>query len=174
MTLGLSAAPPFKIARTYLIFFRANSAGLYPASPMELGKSFQSKDSLVCADLESGQVVEYPIVDSATLRCAVEGLFSNPNLWDARVFTVHSNSVLARLARWHAIRTGRQVPQSLQPGFLKDIVEEINKPAILSGSWRYNFKLDDYRQLLDLKPDPRFSDEEVGTLVDIVNRYVQN
>lgn len=171
--MSFLAAPPFKTAKTYLVYFRAGVTGTFPASPLELGKSYQVKDTLVCADLDAGQTVEYPVVDTGTLHCAIEGLFSNPNLWDAHVYTVHSNSVLARLARWHALRTGRPVPQSLQPGFLKDIVEEMNRPAILSGTWRYNFKLEDYRSLLDLKPDPRF-DTETGELVDIINRYAKN
>jgi hypothetical protein len=171
--MTFDAAPPFKIVSSYLIFFRANAEGTYPASPLELGKSIKSMDTLVCADLETCVVSEYPVVDTNTLHCAIEHVFSNAKLWDAHVYTIHACSVLARLMRWHAIRTGRPAPQSMQPGFLKDLVEEINKPAILSGAWRYNFKLEDYRSLLDLKPDPRF-DPEVGLLVDIIKRYVKN
>lgn len=170
MSSPFHGAPPLSGVPTWLVYFRANpTTRLFPSCPSALLGDQEMPECLVIANPETGEVREHLVSNVTTLDAAVADLF-NPELNLGKVYTIHANSVLGRLTRWHGIKFSKPIPQSLQPRYAIDIVERVNAPAILSGNWRYSFRIADYVETLGLKPAPGF-DHETGLLIDLLNRY---
>jgi hypothetical protein len=88
----------------------------------------------------------------------------------ASIYTIHAASMLGRLLRWHARLRNLELRPAFQPPQLRDIVDEVNAPAVLSVNMRHGFNLAQYEQLLGLQPQPGY-DRETGLLLALLQTY---
>jgi hypothetical protein len=153
-----------------LVYWRANDeTKLYPNDPLALlVPGVEVK--MVLAVMGLKYKAELPCSGAAAIHEAMQCLFHPTVSGGRKVVTLHARSLLGRLARWHALRTGVDLPSNLQPPYLVDLVEMVNAPAVLAYQSRVAFRLSDYTELLQLKPEPGF-DHETGTLFNLLTRY---
>jgi hypothetical protein len=170
-----------------LVYFRADCiTGLYPATASEVF-SFSSQQKcppvgdapslpyrrfLVRQSLEEFSESQVYEIDNADRVWAVmQELFQHFQLFPARrVYSIHSNSVLAVLARWWAAKSGSVLPTALQRSSLVDVPEAVLAPSVLSLSKRNSFNIEEYVRILGVQPDEGL-DYETGVLANLIKIY---
>ena len=134
-----------------LVFFGADPrTGLFPTSPFDL----MTGGTLLLHDIDTSKktevITEVP-GSSADVNKAVDTLLAANSSYFS-VTTIHAHSVLGRLCRWRSLQRGFAPNSLFAPPQLRDLVEIINNPALLSKEERYEFTLTPYLELLDLVP----------------------
>lgn len=182
-----AGAPALPVDRTIrLVYFRANpNTGLYPHDPLALldevhvvGPRGETRErwhySLVFAthggesDEDSG--FDAKITSVETLWEALATVERLVPVNADKVYTIHAAGMLGRLLRWKAARDHLRPRINLQPPQLIDVVDAVNKPAVLSVNVRHNFALWHYEQLLGVRPLEGY-DHETGVLLNLIKTY---
>lgn len=163
---------PSPWASALLVYWKADSESrLFPHSPFEMIHASGKPSTLVIASIAQREARELPTSGAAALEVAMDFLF-HPGVAGSgqRVVSIHAKSMLGRLARWHAIKTGKPLPAGLLPENLTDLVDAVNEPAVLAFSSRVAFRVSDYVDVMGLEPEPGF-DRDTGLLVNMLTRY---
>lgn len=139
-----------------LVFFGANrNTGLFPTSPFDL----MNGGTLLLHDIDTAKkteaIIEVP-GSVADINNAVDTLLATSAAYFS-VTTIHAHSVLGRLCRWRSLQRGFNPSPMFSPPQMRDLVELINNPALLSKEERYEFAFMRYLELLDLVPHPGMS-----------------
>ena len=147
-----------------LVYVRASKDGTFPTSPHDFVRGLTGP--LVLQDLSDLSFQANLPAGPTPIAAAIQ--IAQARGWH-KVYTVHSRSMLGRLFRWHACRIGEPPIPYLQPPQLVDIVDQVNEPAVLSMSSRYEFSIQLYEQTLGLTTT--MTDRETGLLINMVRRY---
>lgn len=153
-----------------LVYWQSEPTGdpPYPNSPFELLAPNRVYTAVIYA--LDGQSRRMPSNTALEIDEVVNFVMSPEVSGRRRVYSIHTKSMLARLVRWHALKFGVDVPPSLKPEAIVDLVDAVNAPAVLAVMNRHSFNPRNYVELLNLSPEAGL-DRETGLLVDMIKRY---
>ncbi len=163
----LPANSPRLQSPSLLVFFTPDGIGKFPGHPLDI---LLPPRSLKIVDVGSGQVLaDMPMGTMAQLKEGIRAVIATASRYQI-VYTVHANSLLGRLCKWRASAENLTLPLSLTT--LRDLVEIVNAPAVLSMAERYGFSLAQTLPFLDLPTPEDTVDPTVHYFIEIIQRYV--